>query len=222
MIKIFTILLFIISIAPGQNYKALEVSNQELNSIKQIDQEIYNLITKEDQEKSEDIANYIYKNLRYKLDYTPLKINANANARHSSSENTYTSDTELIRDRNAYSIGVTLTYPLFDKKEELEREKDQIQIKQKLIDEVSKFLRLREEIRELKEEIKLLYLLETRAKARKLTGSDSFDNWLSVLKDIKKNKEDLKIKEIEFLQQKRTIFTYVKSNAHNRLEELLR
>ena len=212
LLFIFTINLF--------GYEAQKITKDEFMDLQVIDNHIYNLAYETNVYDTKSIANFIYLNLAYDLEFTRVKITSSANVRHSSSDTVYNS-TDLTTNRNAYSASVNLTYPLFDRKESNDRKRQIIILKQKIITEVRNYFKLKAKLHDLKLELKILTALEIRAKARKLDGVGGFNDWLDVIKDIKKVNYDITVASLEVSQKAQVLQSYVLVTRQQNLKEML-
>ena len=206
------------------SYEANSITKQELQQLKKIDEQIYKLSSNKDDEKEDnslEVIHFIYRNLRYDLDYSKLKITTNANVKSSTTQNS-SYENQTTQDKTSGNIMLSLTYPLYDKKEEKQREQEIIKLKNQIAKDVTDYFTLKFEYEELKSENKILKLIETRDKARKLNGMGSFSDWLNTVKSLKKNKYDMKYKHLELIQKKQTLLNYIKLNEINNLENLLK
>lgn len=211
---LFTINLF------GTDYQAKKITKTEYQDLQMIDKNIYDLSVEIKTYDTKKIANFIYANLSYDLDFTRLKITSSANLRHSSSDTVYNA-TDLSTDRNSYSTSVNFTYPLFDKKESNDRKKQIITLKQKIISEVQKYFKLKAKLHDLKIELKILTALEIRAKARKLDGVGGFKDWLDVIKDIKKTSYDITVTDLELKEKLQILMSYIIASKQQSLKDML-
>lgn len=218
-IKSFVSILFLFSnLLFG--YDAKKITHDEFEDLKVIDKNIYDLSIETKVYDIKKVVHFIYTNLGYDLDFTRLKITSSANIKHSSSDTVYNS-TDVITDRNSYSASVNLSYPLFDKKESNDRKKQIITLKQKIISEVRNYFKLKAKLHDLQIELKILTLLEIRAKARKLDGVGGFKDWLTVIKDIKKINYDITVTSLELSQKAQVLLSYIIASKQDILKEML-
>ena len=201
-------------------YEATKLTKKEFEELKNIDKKIYDLSLEIKTYDTAKVANYIYLNLGYDLDFTRLKITSSANIRHNSSDTIY-NENDITTDKNSYSTSINFTYPLFDKKESNERKKQIITLKQKIIKETQSYFKLKAKLHDLQIEKKILLALEIRAKGRKLDGVGGFKDWLDVLKDIKKVNYDITNTSLELSQKRQILLSYVKSSNEIKLENML-
>jgi len=203
----------------GGDYKANTVTNTDKEALKRLDDKLYKLVNetakKEDQLRV--VSDFIYKNLRYDLDYSRVTVTASASGTTLNSS-TYDGDS----NRNKLRAGITLSYPLFDAKENNERKKTIITVKQKISADVKAYLLLEAKIHDLEIALLIQQQLEIRAKARKLEGVGGFDDWLKIIQEIKKIKEDLAKSKIEKQESKEILLSYLEEQKHLQLEELLK
>ena len=201
------------------DYKANTVTANDKEALKRLDEKLYKLVNetakKEDQLRV--VSDFIYKNLRYDLDYSRVTVTASASGTTLNSS-TYDGDT----NRNKLQAGITLSYPLFDAKENNERKKTIITVKQKISADVKAYLLFEAKIHDLDIALLIQQQLEIRAKARKLEGVGGFDDWLKIIQEIKKIKEDLAKSTIEKQESKEILLSYLEEPKHPQLEELLK
>lgn len=215
-LKILLLLAFITSL--NADYEAKKVTETNLKSLNAIDARLYELAFERVEYPYSEVADFIYKNLVYKLDYTLLKIDGSASVRgtyQDTSVNQYTNEGSRARAE------LIITYPFYDAKESNERLAKIVKTKQLIVSNVKKYFRLKAEHRDLEIEKLILIRLETRAKARKLHAVGSFDEWLKIIKDIKKVNLDLSVSEIELSELKQILLSYVVQNKKALLEEML-
>lgn len=215
-LKILLLLAFITSL--NADYEAKKVTETNLKSLNAIDARLYELAFARVEYPYSEVADFIYKNLVYKLDYTLLKIDGSASVRgtyQDTSVNQYTNEGSRARAE------LIITYPFYDAKESNERLAKIVKTKQLIVSNVKKYFRLKAEHRDLEIEKLILIRLETRAKARKLQAVGSFDEWLKIIKDIKKVNLDLSVSEIELSELKQILLSYVVQNKKALLEEML-
>ena len=204
----------------GTEYEAKKITKNEYQDLKAIDKNIYDLSVVQKTYDTKKIANFIYLNLAYDLDFTRLKIISSANIRHNSSDTVYNENDRTI-DKNSYSASINLSYPLFDKKESNDRKKQIIILKQKIIKEVQNYFKLKAKLHDLQIELKILTQLEIRAKARKLDGVGGFKDWLDVIKDIKKTNYDLTLTDLELKEKMQTLMSYILFSRQQNLKGML-
>jgi len=201
------------------DYKATTVTNSDKETLKRLDEKLYKLVNV--QPKKEDqlrvVSDFIYKNLRYDLDYSRLTVTASASSTSATVES-FSGET----NKNKLQAGITLSYPLFDAKENNERKKTIITVKQKISADVKAYLLLEAKIHDLEIALLIQQQLEIRAKARKLEGVGGFDDWLKIIQEIKKIKEDLAKSTIEKQEAREILLSYVEEPKHLQLEELLK
>jgi len=211
---LFTINLF--------GYEPKKITKIEYQDLQKIDKEIYDFSVERKMYDTKKVAHFIYVNLGYDLDFTRLKIISSASVRNGSAKRTSIyNENEITINRNSYSANINLTYPLFDKKESNDRKKQIITLKQKIISEVQKYFKLKAKLHDLEIELKILTQLEIRAKARKLDGVGGFNDWLDVIKDIKKTTYDLTVTDLELKEKNQVLLSYVMLSRQNNLKEML-
>jgi len=198
----------------GGDYKANTVTNTDKEALKKLDEKLYKLVneTAKRDEHLKSISDFIYKNLRYDLDYSRLTVTASTTATALNSS-AYDGD----GNRNKLQAGISLSYPLFDQKENNERKKTIIAVKQKISADVKTYLLLEAKIHDLDIALLIQQQLEIRAKARKLEGVGGFDDWLKIIQEIKKFQEDLAKSMIEKQEAREVLLSYVEESRQNLL-----
>ena len=212
--------LLVVSFLYGLDYEAKKMTENEFKKLQKLDRQIYDLSVKQKSYDIKKVVNFIYLNLGYDLDFTRLKITSSANVRHSSSDTVYNS-TDTTINKNRYSASLNLSYPLFDKKELNDRKKQIITLKQKIISEVQNYFKLKAKLHDLQTELKILTVLEIRAKARKLDGVGGFKDWLGVIKDIKKTSFDITVASLEVSEKAQVLKSYVIPSRQVALKDML-
>jgi len=215
-----TILLLLLTVTCNA-YEALSITDKNINDLKTLEKHLYNISTHENSYDYAHVINFIFKNLVYKLDYTLLKIEGKITAqgvkRLQSAETQYTSTS----DKSNFIAEVSLTYPILDRQEELQREKNKIQTKQTIINDCQNYFQLKAELKALYTERDMLLDLEVRAKSRKLSGVDSFQNWLKIINNIKNVNEKITLKKLKKIEAKEVLLNLVSLHAKTKLEKML-
>lgn len=214
----FTALLF--SSILLADYQPKKISKEEYNSLAKIDKTIYDLSVRSHDYDIKQISDFIYKNLSYDIEFTRLKITSNLSLRHASSDTVY-SESQLTTDRNSYALSVNFTYPLFDKKEVNDRLKDIVTVKKQIIALVTDYFKLKAELDDLKISLKISRALEVRTKARKLDGVGGFDEWLSIMEEIKELNYKISVTDVELEEKRETLLSYISPDKIADLKSLL-
>jgi len=202
----------------GGDYKANTVTNTDKEALKRLDEKLYKLVNKtaKKDDQLKNISDFIYKNLRYDLDYSRLTVTASASGTSATVES-FSGET----NKNKLRAGITFSYPLFDPKENNERKKTIIAVKQKISADVKAYLLLEAKIHDLEIALLIQQQLEIRAKARKLEGVGGFDDWLKIIQEIKKIKEDLAKSTIEKQEAREILLSYIEESRQNLLLEVM-
>jgi len=186
-------------------YDANTITLNEIKQLKVIDKNIYDLSSKDTKVDFVQVVHFIFLHLNYDIDFTRLKINATARA---------TNKTK--------TLGINLTYPIFDRKESNTRAKDIIKLKNDITKNVKSYFKIKLELQELEDEVLILTQLEIRDKARKLDGVGGFNDWLKTINDIKKTKFNIGFKKLELIEAKQILLNYVKPNTTMKLKKILK
>lgn len=223
MFKTLFILLLTSSLITASDYNAKNITENEYLKLLKIDTTLYAISTKEHHYSISEISLYIYNNLAINLNYSRLKIAFNAKARSRTSEAITADSTgaSYSRDRNDILASIAITYPIFDQKEANERQQKIISTRQKITNEIADYFKLKAKLTDLSAEIEILTALEIRNKARKLDAVGSFDEWLDILKKIKKSKADYTITEIEKAEKYLNLLNYVSESKQKALRLML-
>lgn len=164
------------------------------------------------------ISNTIFLHKADKLDYSKLVVNLTASISNSSS----TKDNEgTYQNRDKQNIMLKATYPLFDKKTDLEIKRKKLKSKKDILDVSSKYCTKKDELLILQNELDLLNLKQIRAKAREEAGLINLDERVKLLEEILiKKKSILKTKrEIESIKLK--LLNKIEPKYSYMLEDLL-
>jgi len=196
-------------------YEALQLNNNDIKELNTLDEKIYKLSTCKESFNFTEIANYIYRNLNYKIDYNRLLVEVGAVGRTSAIQ----TGTSFDKDKLAGTI--TLSYPIFDMKETNEIKKKMIDTKQTIIKATKSYFILKAELQDLHVQKEVLFELETRAKARKLTAVGSFDDWTKIIDSIRKINAEITKAEIELSEAKQNLLSYVHVESQSELERML-
>ncbi len=216
MIKYILLLAFTLSL--NANYEAKKVTGANLKALNAMDAKLYELAFSKETYNFNEISHFIYQNLAYDLDFTRFKVIGSTSARltyQDQEENQFTNEGNRLRAQ------IMVTYPFFDAKESNERLAKMMTTKQKIISQVKKYFTIKAKHKDLEIEKLILVRVETRAKARKLQAVGSFDDWLKVIRDLKKVNIDLSLSEIELSEGKQLLLSYVLDSKRQQLKEML-
>jgi hypothetical protein len=216
--KILTLLTLSL-FAYSSQYNPDNITQQEYQTIVNIDKNIYEIYTQKDSFSINEIADFIFTHLSYNPNYSKVRILSSISANSSTSN--IQSQTGYEVDKTSLNANITLSYPILDKAEELKRRKESLSIKKEIIKDVKEYLSIKVDINALKSKLKVLKQLEVRAKARKLDGVGGFNDWLSILENINKTNSDITQKELELQEAKELLITAVEPNSIQSLEKML-
>jgi len=217
MIKYLFLVAFTL-VLNASEYEAKKVTGKDLAALRLIDKKIYDLAVSKEYFNFTSISTFIYKNLAYNLDFTRFKVIGSTSARltyQDQTENLFTNEGNRLRAQ------VMVTYPFFDAKESNKILEKIVLVKQKIISQVKKYYVIKAKHKDLEIEKLILVRIETRVKARKLQGVGSFDEWLKVIRDIKKVNIDLSLSEIELSEGKQLLLSFVLQNKRTQLGRML-
>jgi hypothetical protein len=201
-------------------YEAKKVTTDEMRQLQVIDNKIYELSVKDVDVDYLQITRFIFLHLNYDIEFVRLKISSSANMRTNSTD-TIRDDGTTSRDRNTASIGINLTYPLFDRKEFNNRKKEIIKVKNDVTKNVKNYFKIKFELEELQSEALILEQLEIRDKARKLDGVGGFKDWLNTINKIKQTKFKIGFKKLELIESKQLLLNYIRPGNRTKLKEML-
>jgi len=216
MIKILLIIMIII-INVHAEYMPKHLTAEESQKVNDIDKKLYELASNTKRYDLDLIARFIANNLAYKINYNKFTIVGTASARtvENLTKNNYTNESDRVQAQ------IKLKYPFYDAKEKNEKLKKMMLSRQKIINEVKKHFKIKLNHNDLETEKLIIERIEIRAKARKIQGIGSFDDWLQVIKDLKKVNYDLALSNIELSENILLLLNYVKKNKQNTLKEML-
>jgi hypothetical protein len=216
--KYFLLMAFIVT-ALNAEYMPKRITSQDLKDLNAIDERLYTLALKKEEYNFSSVSLFIYNNLAYDLDFTRFKVVGSASLRTTrnlkNESNVYTDESDRARAQ------LMITYPFFDAKENNERLAKMVTTKQKIINDVKAYFKLKAKCKDLEIEKLILLRVETRAKARKLQAVGSFDEWLKVIENIRKINADLTQTEIDKSDAEQTLLSYVLSSKRQALKEML-
>lgn len=164
------------------------------------------------------IVNFINSNKIEKFDYNKLLVKLNGQI--NTGEN-FTDEEGTYKDRDRANIQLNATYPIFDKKTDIEIKKKRLKFKEGIINEVSKYCEIKNEIEILNHQIDLLNLKQIRAKAREDAGQIYLDERIELIEEIIDKKNDFIKTSIDFNTMKLQLINKVKNHKQNELEGLL-
>jgi hypothetical protein len=168
--------------------------------------------------KQNEIISFIELFKAEEFEYNKLLVNLNSQV---SSTDNFNDTDGSYRDRDKSSIQLAATYPIFDKKTDIEISKKKLQYKSSLIDDVSKYCELKNKLDVIKHEIDLLNLKQIRAKAREDTGQIYLDDRITLIEEIIKKKNDFSKTTIDFNTMKLQLLNKVKASKEEELKGLL-
>ena len=168
--------------------------------------------------KQNEIISFIELFKAEEFEYNKLLVNVNSQV---SSTDNFNDTDGSYRDRDKASIQLAATYPIFDKKTDIEISKKKLQYKSSLIDDVSKYCELKNKLDVIKHEIDLLNLKQIRAKAREDTGQIYLDDRITLIEEIIKKKNDFSKTTIDFNTMKLQLLNKVKASKEEELKGLL-
>jgi len=205
--------------ALNAEYMPKRITPQDLKDINAIDERLYSLAVEKEEYNFSSVSLFIYNNLAYDLDFTRFKVIGSASLRTTrnlkNESNVYTDESDRARAQ------LMITYPFFDAKENNERLAKMVTTKQKIINAVKSYFKLKAKCKDLEIEKLILLRVETRAKARKLQAVGSFDEWLKVIENIRKINADITQTEIDKSDAEQTLLSYVLSSKRLALKEML-
>lgn len=164
------------------------------------------------------IVNFINSNKIEKFDYNKLLVKLNGQI--NTGEN-FTDEEGTYKDRDRANIQLNATYPIFDKKTDIEIKKKRLKFKEGIINEVSKYCEIKNEIEILNHQIDLLNLKQIRAKAREDSGQIYLDERIDLIEKIIDTKNKLNKSTIQYESLQLQLLNKVVSSSKIKLKELL-
>lgn len=206
-------------LAKYEDLNPAATTKEDIEILKKFEKTIYSKTyvssTKCNQSK---IVQFINSNKIEKFDYNKLLVKLNGQINNS--EN-YTNEEGNYQNRDRANIQLNATYPIFDKKTDLEIKKKKLKFKEDLISEVSNYCEAKNEISILENTIDLLNLKQIRAKAREDSGQIYLDERIDLIEKIIDTKNKLNKSNIKFESLKLQLLNKVQNSSINKLKEIL-
>jgi hypothetical protein len=154
-----------------------------------------------------------------KFAYVPkhnkLKINLNANSG-------FKNYTGIDNDNKTYyAISINVAYPLLDKKEENEYQKEKLNFLNETIKLATEYLKIDTEIKILIKELEFLRLKDRRLKVRVHAGIQNLSERINLFENIIKVKANIADKKIKILQLKKLLILRVIPSKREELRKML-
>jgi len=210
MMKLLLLLAFTLTL--NAEYAPKKVTKNDLQRLNAIDEKLYSLAMKKEHFNYEKVANFVYKNLAYDLDFSRFKVVGTGTLRKTK----YLTANPITNRGDMARAGLVITYPFFDAKENNARLEKMVSVKQKIIADTKAYFKLKAAFEDLELQKLILLQVETRAKARKLQAVGSFDDWLKVINSIRKINA-----ELELSDAKQTLVSYVMKEKMQQLKNML-
>lgn len=222
MIKYITSILLILNsllIAKYEDNSPTLTTKNDLEILKGFENLIYDE-TKFSNYKCDisSITNLIYSNKKYDFDYSRLTINIHSQINN---EERFSDNNGTIQDRDRASIQLQATYPIYDKKTDIEIQKKKVEFKSKLLDNVSKYCELKNDISILTNKLNLLNLKQLRAKAREDSGQIYLDDRITLIEEIIDTKNQISKYNLTIENLKLQLLNLIKKSKSKKLKEML-
>jgi len=217
MKKIIIIFLIIFVRADYENIKPSRITKNDLNITKNFENIANKIINKEPKQINiQKIYQTIIKHSKLKYKVNNLKLYATATARRQ-----VYSEAEQQEPTSAF-IGITAKYNLLDDKEKRDIQKQNITLKQQIINDINNFAQNKEQIQNDKQKLELLKLKNIRAKTRQKAGIINLDDRIKIIDDILKIKQNIRENEQKETILKLKLLNYVKDEYQIKLKRLLK
>jgi len=176
MIKFFICIILVFNsliLAKYEDKNPSYTSHDDINLLRHFENKLYkNTIIKTFKCKQLTLVTFINRNKIEKFDYNKLLVKVNAQVNNSE----YYSDTDgSYKDRDRASIQLNASYNIFDKKTDLQIKKKQLEFRETIINDVSKYCEYKNELQIIENNINLLNLKQIRSKAREDSGQIYLD-----------------------------------------------
>ncbi|MDD2267890.1 hypothetical protein [Sulfuricurvum sp.] len=170
------------------------------------------------------IAAFILEKMPYKIEYNRLKIEASAGVGRRTARNGDEGSTGAVfpSDFNYYTTGIVATYPLYDAKETRDIEKQKLNLKMSIIDDVKKFFDAEIAARAARDRLEIEELKQIRAKARAAEGVIALDDRISIMEKIADLREKVATNEAEQGAAKEKLLAYLNESDKREFEELIK
>jgi len=222
MIKFFICIILVFNsliLAKYEDKNPSYTSHDDINLLRHFENKLYkNTIIKTFKCKQLTLVTFINRNKIEKFDYNKLLVKVNAQVNNSE----YYSDTDgSYKDRDRASIQLNASYNIFDKKTDLQIKKKQLEFRETIINDVSKYCEYKNELQIIENNINLLNLKQIRSKAREDSGQIYLDERITLIEKIITKKNEFNTISIKLDSIKLMLLNKVKTSAKESLKDLL-
>lgn len=222
MIKFFICIILVFNsliLAKYEDKNPSYTSPDDINLLRHFEDKLYkNTIIKTFKCEQLTLVTFINRNKIEKFDYNKLLVKVNAQVNNSE----YYSDTDgSYKDRDRASIQLNASYNIFDKKTDLQIKKKQLEFRETLINDVSKYCEYKNELLIIENNINLLNLKQIRSKAREDSGQIYLDERITLIEKIITKKNEFNTISIKLDSIKLMLLNKVKTSAKKSLKDLL-
>ncbi len=221
MIKVLFIvsLLYFYSIADDYFDKnASKITKYDLELMQKFDKLMYQLSDQKLKELDVNaIYNFICLHKRYILDYSLAKVSVSA----STGIDDYDYVNESQRDKKYSKASIQFSYPLFDPKTTKDIKNKKIDYNFKILDEISKYNKLRNQLIAKQRKLKFNRLVQIKEKLQVKKGVIYLDEKVKTMEKILDLQNDILDIRSNLAISKANLLNYIKSSFKNKLEEML-
>lgn len=194
-------------------------SPDDIKLLRHFENKLYkNTTVKEFKCEQLKLVTFINKNKIEKFDYNKLLVKVNAQVNNSE----YYSDTDgSYKDRDRASVQLNASYNIFDKKTDLQIKKKQLEFRENIINDISKYCEYKNDLLIIENNIDLLNLKQIRSKAREDSGQIYLDERITLIEKIIDKKNEFNTISIKLDSIKLMLLNKVKTSAKKKLKGLL-
>jgi len=198
---------------------ASKITKYDLELMQQFDKLIYQLSDQKLKELDIDaIYNFIRLHKRYILDYSLAKVSVSA----STGIDDYDYVNESERDKKYSKASIQFSYPLFDPKTTKDIKNKKIDYNFKILDEISKYNKLRNQLISKQRKLKFNRLVQIKEKLQVKKGVIYLDEKVKTMEKILDLQNDILDIRSNLIISKANLLNYVKPSFRSKLKEMLK
>jgi hypothetical protein len=198
---------------------ASKITKYDLGLMQQFDKLIYQLSDQKLKELDIDaIYNFICLHKRYILDYSLAKVSVSA----STGIDDYDYVNESERDKKYSKASIQFSYPLFDPKTTKDIKNKKIDYNFKILDEISKYNKLRNQLIAKQRKLKFNRLVQIKEKLQVKKGVIYLDEKVKTMEKILDLQNDILDIRSNLTISKANLLNYVKPSFRSKLKEMLK
>lgn len=221
--RYFLILFVLFSFVYANDFidkNASSVTKQDLELMKEFDNLAYDL--SDEELKPLDITaiyNFIKLHKEYITDYSLATVDFKASA---GIDNYDYENSTYKRDKEFQRASISLNYPIFDEKTRKDIKNKKMEYKFKILDEIKKYVNLRDKFIGYKRELKFNRLVQIKEKLQVKKGVKYLDDKLKTIEKILDLQNKILEVKSELVISESNLLNYVKNPYREKLKELLK